>query len=67
MGDFDDYHEENFCKTRFNYPTTFILGSLERRDKTLLNEICFTFLYKIGQAVLLFFQSNWIIIFHVLC
>ena len=55
MGDFDNYPEENICKTRSNYPTTFILCSLERREKNLLNEIYFTSLHKIDQTVLLFF------------
>ena len=36
MGDFDNYPEPegNFCKIRSNYPTTFILCSLERRKKS---------------------------------
>ena len=55
MRDFDNYPEENFCKTQSNYPTTFILCSLEGREKNLLDEIYFTFLHKIDQTVLLFF------------
>ena len=51
MGDFDDYPEENFCKTRSNYPTTFLLCSLERREKKLLDEIYFIFLHNIDQSV----------------
>ena len=51
MGDFDDYPEENFYKTRSNYPTTFLLCSLERREKKLLDEIYFIFLHKIDQTV----------------
>ena len=47
MGDFDDYPEENLCKTRSNYPTTFLLCSLERREKNPLAEIYFIFLHKI--------------------
>ena len=51
MGDFDDYPEENFCKTRSNYPTTFILYSFERKEKNLLDDIYFIFLHKIDQTV----------------
>ena len=43
MGDFDNYPEGNFCKTQSNCSTTFILCSLERREKNLLNEIYFIF------------------------
>ena len=61
MGDFDNYPERNFCKTRSIYPTTFILCSLERGEKNLLNEIYFIFLHKMDQTVLLLFQVNLII------
>ena len=51
MGDFDNYPERNLCKTRSNYPTTFFLCSLERREKNLLDDIYFIFLHKIDQTV----------------
>ena len=63
MGYFDYYPKGNFYGTRSNYPTAFILCSLERGDKNLLNETYFTFLHKIDQTVLLFFKVNLIIVF----